>query len=101
MNNNSAQTELPKYQCHKQVWALKIKSIKRLTPSQTGLISGDEPGRVLEITPVNEGYVPFNVDENYIAKHNPKEGGYYVQYKDGYKSYSPAKEFEEGYTLIK
>ncbi len=26
-------------------------------------------------------------------------GGYYVQYADGYTSWSPAKAFEEGYTL--
>jgi len=27
-------------------------------------------------------------------------GDYYVVYEDGYKSISPAKAFEEGYTLI-
>ncbi len=31
----------------------------------------------------------------------PQVGGYCVQYEGGYTSWSPAKEFEEGYTLIK
>jgi hypothetical protein len=30
----------------------------------------------------------------------PQPGGYFVVYKDGYKSFSPAKAFEEGYTRI-
>jgi len=33
-------------------------------------------------------------------EHNPQPGGYFVVYKDGYKSFSPAKAFEEGYTRI-
>ena len=35
-----------------------------------------------------------------VEKHNPEAGGYYVVYEDGYKSFSPAKAFEEGYTRI-
>ena len=30
----------------------------------------------------------------------PRVGGYYVVYADGYKSFSPATAFEEGYTKI-
>ena len=30
----------------------------------------------------------------------PEVGGYYVVHKDGYKSFSPANAFEEGYTRI-
>lgn len=40
------------------------------------------------------------VNKNYMYKRDPKVGGYYVEYVDGYESYSPAKAFEEGYTLI-
>ena len=43
----------------------------------------------------------MNEIEEWLDKHNPEVGGYYVVYEDGYKSFSPAKAFEEGYTLIK
>lgn len=80
---------LPRYICHKQVWALKIRSIEIL-----------EDGAGL-ITPEEEGYIPFHVTRDYMAKHVPKLGGYWVKYDDGYQSWSPAKAFEEGYTLDK
>ena len=35
-----------------------------------------------------------------MEKHKPHAGGYYVVYDDGYKSFSPAKAFEEGYRLL-
>lgn len=52
------------------------------------------------ITPAEGDYAPFEVDWAFMAKHKPEAGGYYVVYDDGYKSFSPAKAFEEGYTLI-
>jgi len=86
--------ELPKYQSHKKVWALKIKSIEIHKEN-----SGEEgPGAT--ITPEEDGYAPFEVSNDYIRKHDPKPGGYYVVYEDGYKSWSPAKAFEEGYTGV-
>lgn len=36
----------------------------------------------------------------YVAKHKPEVGGYYVVYEDGYKSFSPASAFESGYTRL-
>jgi hypothetical protein len=85
MSEPQASREMPQYRCHKEVWALKIKDI--------------DPAFGI-ITPVEEGYVPFEVSEDYLAKHKPYVGGYYVVYKDGYKSFSPAEAFEDGYTLI-
>jgi hypothetical protein len=41
------------------------------------------------------------VSLEYLDKHSPQAGGYYVVYEDGYRSYSPAAAFEAGYTLIK
>jgi hypothetical protein len=38
---------------------------------------------------------------NTRSKPMPEVGWYYVQYPDGYESFSPAAAFEEGYTLIK
>ena len=80
--------EMPKYKCHKEVCALKIKSIVR-----------ESDGSAI-ITPEEEGYDPFRVEPDYINKHKPQIGGYYVVYKDGYKSFSPANAFEEGYSRI-
>lgn len=37
----------------------------------------------------------------FLDRHKPENGGYYVRYADGYESYSPAKAFEEGYTLVR
>jgi hypothetical protein len=82
--------EMPRYQSHKKVWALKIKSVDfsgHLNPSAT-------------ITPEDEGYGPFEVTREWVAKHDPEAGGYYVVYDDGYASWSPSEAFEQGYTKL-
>lgn len=84
----SGQREMPRYRCHKEVWALKIACLE-----------GADGGE-WTVTPAEDGYAPFQVDAAYMAKHQPKVGGYYVVYRDGYKSWSPASEFEDGYTRI-
>lgn len=90
--------QMPKYACHKQVWALKIKEI--ILDSDLAKESNRETDGSATIIPEDEKYAPFKVDGYYVRKHNPQIGGYYVVYKDGYKSWSPATEFEEGYTKI-
>lgn len=52
------------------------------------------------ITPVETRFAPFPVDADFMRRNKPEVGGYYVVYEDGYKSYSPAKAFEDGYSLI-
>lgn len=37
---------------------------------------------------------------DYIEKHKPQAGGYFVRYDDGYASFSPAAAFEAGYTAM-
>lgn len=91
------QRQLPRYKCHKEVWALKIANIVR---DGVGHVNRETDGSAI-ITPAEEGYAPFPVDGNYMWKHKPEVGGYYVVYEDGYKSFSPAKAFEDGYTLIR
>jgi len=86
--DGDAVIELPKYISHKRVWALKIKTI-----------SPNPDGGAL-IAPHDEGYAAFEVDKAYVEKHKPQVGGYYVQYKDGYESWSPKEAFEGGYTKI-
>lgn len=91
-------TEMPRYKCHKEVWALKIKDI--ILDSDVAQKENRETDGGAMITPEEEGYAPFKVDHAYIQKHQPKVGGYYVLYKGGYKSFSPAEDFEDGYTRV-
>ena len=86
-------TAMPRYKCHKEVGAHKIKEIVI-----------DDKGAT--ITPAEPGYAPFRVEWAYVQKHLYDQmranvlGGYFVVYEDGYQSFSPAKAFEEGYTRI-
>lgn len=77
---------LDEYRCHKVVSAGKIA---RITAAGTDAILHLEKGGQL------------TVSKEYWGKHAPEVGGYYVEYADGYASYSPAKAFEEGYSLAK
>lgn len=81
--------EMPKYISHKTVWALKIKEVQP--------VNADETGAYLDVE--EDGYARIRVDADFMSKHSPEAGGYYVVYKDGYKSFSPAEAFEGGYTL--
>jgi hypothetical protein len=99
--------EMPRYRSHKIVHALKIKSIEQapgptIAELEAILNESDQtPDEELlgaTITPEEDGYAPFPVSRAYVLKHNPQAGGYYVVYSDGYKSWSPAQAFEEGYT---
>jgi len=89
------QAEMPKYLCHKRVWALKIKAINDVTAPE-----GSESDGSKEIVPEEANFAPFKIDSDYITKHDPQVGGYYVVYEGGYKSFSPADAFEGGYTKI-
>jgi hypothetical protein len=80
-------TNYPEYVCHKTVRAFKILAIKE-----------DERNCHYELVPDDLTLLPAFVSHDWINKHNPKMGGYFVVYKDGYMSYSPANVFESGYT---
>jgi hypothetical protein len=95
MSGVSAQ--MPRYVAHKKVWALKIAELALEAPS--GDIGEAGPLGAI-ITPADSRYAPFKVDAAYVEKHSPKLGGYYVVYEDGYKSFSPAEAFEQGYTAL-
>ncbi len=81
----SGSIEMPKYVCHKEVWALKIQAIVWTE------------GKIF-IQPEDTAYARIEITKDFDRKHNPSSGGYYVVYADGYKSYSPAHAFESGYT---
>lgn len=87
-----SQNKLPQYRCHKVVGALKIKDIQR-APSGNATVA-------YFVIPEESGFLPFALDPKAIARYMPRPGDYYVMYEDGYTSLSPAKAFEDGYTLI-
>ena len=84
--------KLPVYKSHKIVAAAKIGSIANMgdgTPTHLELLDTDGV-KLRDVT------VPWA----YMEKHEPHPGGYFVQYEDGYQSFSPAPAFEGGYTRI-
>lgn len=85
---NDPQMELPAYRSHKIVRAAKITAFRQNGEwDMPDLVLG-EIGGIVTLLP------------DWHTKHQPHVGGYYVQYEDGYKSFSPAKAFEEGYTRV-
>lgn len=82
--------EMPKYKCHKEVWALKVVAIE---------IHEDKSAT---ITPAEEGYAVFKTQPGWAERFKGTEDdkGYYVVYKGGYESWSPTKDFEEGYSIM-
>lgn len=100
-NENCA--EMPRYISHnishKKVWALKIRAID--FDRDKAMEEDRETDGSAIITPEENGYAPFKVLNEYVRRHDPIAGGYYVVYEDGYKSFSPAKAFEDGYALVK
>jgi len=79
--------KLPIYQCHKLVRAAQIVRIEPI-----GLV-----GHYLHLN----GDMRVECSADWMHKHSPKIGGYYVVYDDNYTSFSPCKAFENGYNLWK
>jgi hypothetical protein len=77
--------EMPLYQSHKRVHALKIKELV-----------GD--GYTLRFEQVEFADKP--VAPALFARYTPVPGDYYVVYEDGYESISPAKAFDAGYNRV-
>jgi hypothetical protein len=89
----SAQAEMPRYKCHKEVWALKISDVETTERNKDGAYN-------CYLSFEGKLYATIAVGQAYHEKHKPEAGGYYVVYKDGYQSFSPAEAFEDGYSLV-
>ena len=82
---------MKKYVSHKVVEAAKILSVDHVddaNPHYELVLEGEE--------------VSVLVPENFYARGGPHiaDLGWLVVYGDGYKSWTPSKPFEDGYTLM-
>jgi len=90
------QREMPRYKSHKEVHALKISHIDYGVGENYGLL----------LAFADEGYARIEIEapeavriKQAMQPHiETGDLGYLVVYKDGYRSWSPTKAFEEGYT---
>jgi hypothetical protein len=96
--------QLPKYKCHKEVWALKIREVVFHADADPKVsietFAATDEFKGGHMIPEDGRYGPIPFEPEYYHKHKPEAGGYFVVYEDGYKSFSPAKAFEDGYTPI-
>jgi hypothetical protein len=76
---------LRNYKSHKIVKAAKI--------------TGMNHGKTLTLDGMN-GLFNMDPDPIFWKRNEPEIGGYFVQYEDGFQSYSPARAFEQGYTEV-
>lgn len=98
--------QLRRYQCHKVVSAAKILEIR-----PAGVDDPQHPSLILEVAYQGGAVLQWIHDDLWCAqrsmglewmeKHDPQVGGYFVVYEGGYESYSPAKVFETGYTKVR
>ena len=95
-NGGGCSIEMPKYKSHKEVHALKIKDIVFDTDEASK--EGRETDGSAMLSFEEKPYADLKVYSDYINKHKPQKGGYYVVYEGGYTSWSPADAFEGGYT---
>lgn len=79
--------ELPVYQCHKRVKAFKIETI---------VVDNFKDKVYLRSIDGHKAVV----NSEQAMKHEPQPGWYYVEYENGYQSFSPAEPFEAGYSLV-
>ncbi len=101
MPEEQAATALPRYRSHKEVWALKIKTVTY--DCELARLQDRETDGSLTIVPEDPGYSELKVLAKFVPTHEtarPHAGWYWVRYDDGYESFSPSAAFEEGYTRI-
>lgn len=87
---------LPLYQSYKQVRALKIGRIVDIN-IQDGIVEFEPEDDTLgiELVVTRPGWL-----DRFEGDLEHGELGYWVQYKDGFSSWSPTEAFEEGYSRV-
>lgn len=85
---------MPQYQSHKKVWALKIATV-----TDCGKDTTTDENPIVEVTFEDKVFAPRKF--NLRGKPTPQAGWYFVQYADGYTSFSPAEAFETGHTEVR
>lgn len=83
--------EMPRYVCDKEFSDPEKKEVGAL---KIAAVIGDQ------IRFQDEGYSPIAVGGDYIEKHKPEHGGYYIAYEDGHAGYGPEEAFDRGYALV-
>ena len=79
------------YQSHKKVKAAKITDAWKNDADHWSFFWAGSDGPVEDTT---------TLEETARFKMSPDDLGYVVEYADGYRSWSPTKAFEEGYTEV-
>lgn len=79
---------IPLWQCHKQVRAVKIAAIE---------IHADKSATIAPIVGLVFKTAPGWAER---WKGSEDDKGYFVQYDDSFASWSPTKAFEDGYKLV-
>ena len=88
---------MDRYKSHKIVEAARIVGLPGFGEGRQATAS-----RTVWIEPVSGAKESIEVPADWFTAQGSRAqiGGYLVRYEDGYISYSPAKAFEEGYTLL-
>ena len=84
--------EMPQYQCHKKVRAVKIAALEIREDKSARIAGVDHVGIIVTRAGWADRFKPVHSKKTDI--------GYYVEYEDGFASWSPSDVFEAGYTLI-
>ena len=89
--------QLANWKCHKVVKAGKMLRPPTLIQNDQGQSRGIYE---VTVTDVNGAAAKVECPMVVFARGFPAVGDYLVIYEDGYKSWSPSRAFEEGYTRI-
>lgn len=90
---NKGPIELPQYQSHKVVGALRITDVHPAAP-------GAAPDARPHLMYAPDGFNYVQPSPDVFARYTPKPGDYLVFYPDGYMSFSPKAAFEDGYAPL-
>lgn len=90
-----AAVELPRYRCHKEVEALKIKQIEIREP-QDPMHSDQE----VWIIPADEDQEAFKVEWEFVNRFKPEAGMYWVKSAEGHEGALPAELFDKEFSRL-